>query len=81
MLVCYNTEAPKKPTNLTINSDLLNQAKSLKINISSVLETALADTVRQKKQSEWLDENKESILLYNSHIEKFGVFSDDIRTF
>jgi len=42
MLVCYNPGAPKKPTNLTVNSNLLNQAKSLNINISSVLESALA---------------------------------------
>ena len=27
----YNTNAPKKPTNLTVNSDLLNQAKHMKI--------------------------------------------------
>lgn len=81
MFVCYNTDAPKKPTNLTVNSDLLNQAKLLDINISSVLETALADIVRQKKQSEWLEENKEAISLYNNHIAKFGVFSDDLRTF
>jgi antitoxin CcdA len=81
MLICYNTEASKKPTNLTINSDLLIQAKLLKINISSVLESALAEAVRQKKKAEWLEENKESISLYNSHIGKFGVFSDDLRTF
>jgi len=81
MLVCYNIDAPKKPTSLTINSDLLNQAKSLNINISSVLESALADKVKQKKQSEWLQENQDSISLYNRHISNFGVFSDDIRTF
>jgi len=81
MLVCYNLDAPKKPTNLTINSDLLNQAKSLNINISSVLESALADKVRQKMQSEWLQENQDSISLYNTHISNFGVFSDDFRTF
>ena len=81
MLVCYNLDAPKKPTNLTINSDLLNQAKSLNINISSVLESALADKVRQKMQSEWLQENQDSISLYNMHVSNFGVFSDDFRTF
>jgi len=81
MLACYNIDAPKKPTNLTINSDLLNQAKSLNINISSVLESALADKVRQKKQAEWLEENKISISLYNNHIDNFGIFSDDLRTF
>jgi antitoxin CcdA len=77
----YNIDAPKKPTNLTINSDLLNQAKSLNINISSVLETALAEKVRQKLRSEWLEENSDAILSYNNHIGSIGVFSDDFREF
>ena len=81
MLVCYNHDAPKKPTNLTVNSDLLNKAKELNINISSVLESALADKVRLKMQSEWLQENSESISIYNDHIDSFGIFSDDLRTF
>jgi antitoxin CcdA len=81
MLVCYNLDAPKKPTNLTINSDLLSQAKNLNINISSVLESALADKVKQKIQSDWLEENAESIAFYNNHIDTFGVFSNDLRTF
>jgi len=81
MLVTYNLSAPKKPTNLTINSDLLTQAKNLNINISSVLETALADKVKQKMQSDWIEENSDSILFYNNYVDKFGVFSDDSRTF
>jgi len=81
MLVCYNNEAPKKPTNLTINSDLLNKAKSMDINISAVLEAALADKVRQKMQSDWLQENQDSISRYNMHVSNIGVFSDDLRTF
>ena len=81
MLVLYNLNAPKKPTNLTINSDLLNKAKELKINISSVLEHALAERVTQSERDAWLQENAESISIYNEHINKFGVFSDGLRTF
>jgi len=81
MVLTYNRNAPKKPTNLTINSDLLNKAKELKINISSVLEHALAEKVTQTKQDEWLLENTESIASYNQTIEDFGLFSDAVRTF
>ncbi len=81
MLVCYNIDAPKKPTNLTINSDLLSKAKNLNINISSVLEAALADKVRQKMQSDWLQENDASIATYNDHVNTFGLFSDELRSF
>ena len=81
MLFLYDLNAIKRPTNLTVNSDLLAKAKELKINISSVLEHALAERVKQTKRNEWLKENSESIANYNSHIESFGLFSDDIRTF
>lgn len=81
MLACYNPDAPKKATNLTINSDLLNQAKLLKINISSVLESALESRVKQKMQADWLLENSESIINYNKCIDDFGIFSDGVRTF
>ena len=81
MLVVYNRKAPKKPTNLTINSDLLNKAKELKINISSVLEHALAERVTQSERDVWLKENADSIASYNEQVNKYGVFSDGIRTF
>jgi len=81
MRAIYDIDAPKKPTNLTINSDLLRKAKELKLNISSVLESALAEKVRQEKKNEWLRENSESIGLYNKSIEQNGLFSDELRTF
>jgi len=81
MLVLYNLNAPKKPTNLTINSDLLNKAKELKINISSVLEHALAERVTQSERDTWLRKNADSISSYNEQVNKFGLFSDGIRTF
>ncbi|MFZ4617014.1 MAG: type II toxin-antitoxin system CcdA family antitoxin [Rectinemataceae bacterium] len=45
MQVVFDSNAPKKPTNLSINSDLLNQAKNLHINVSAVLESALAENL------------------------------------
>jgi antitoxin CcdA len=81
MLSLYDRTAPKKPTNLTINSDLLVKAKDLQINISAVLESALEETLKQKKKQEWLNQNTESIDGYNKSINNFGVFSDDLRTF
>ena len=77
----YNINAPKKPTNLTVNSDLLSQAKNYKINLSATLETALADELKQRKIENWKEENKEAILSYNATIEEYGLFSDEIRMF
>jgi antitoxin CcdA len=77
----YNVDAPKKPTNLTVNSDLLAQAKSLKINLSATLESALSEELKQKKREKWISENKESIKTYNKKISEIGLFSDEMRTF
>jgi len=77
----YNINAPKKPTNLTVNSDLLSQAKDYKINLSATLETALADALKLRKIELWKEENKESISVYNEKIEEYGLFSDEIRMF
>lgn len=77
----YDTSAPRKPTNLTVNSDLLRKAKERKINVSSVLEAALAQELRSRAADEWKEENKESIDQYNRKIKEIGLFSDGVRTF
>jgi antitoxin CcdA len=77
----YNAYAPKKPTNLTVNSDLLNQAKTLKINISSTLEVALVEMIKQIKREDWINNNTEAMENYNKAISEYGLFSDELRTF
>lgn len=77
----YNVNAPKKPTNLTVNSDLLAQAKDYKINLSATLETALAEALKLKKEALWKEENREAIESYNTILEDYGLFSDELRMF
>jgi len=77
----YDTSAPRKPTNLTVNSDLLRRAKERKINVSSVLEAALAEELRLREQAEWKQETKEAIDSYNKKVREVGLFSDGMRTF
>lgn len=81
MSILYNTNAPKKPTNLTVNCDLLSQAKKYKINISATLESALADALKSKKIDLWKEENREAIVSYNASVEENGLFSDELRMF
>ncbi|HQL04154.1 MAG TPA: type II toxin-antitoxin system CcdA family antitoxin [Treponemataceae bacterium] len=81
MSTLFDISAPKKPTNLTVNSDLLNQAKDLKMNISSVLESALIESIKKAKKEVWINENKTAMKDYNEKIKEYGLFSDEIRTF
>ncbi len=75
----YNHNAPKKPTNLTVNSDLLTKARDLKINLSATLEAALEKQVRDSARENWLKENKKAIDSLNELAENNGLFSDSYR--
>ncbi len=77
----YNSDAAKKAANVSINSDLLQQAKVLKINLSATLEQELAHLIRHKRRAQWLTENRSALDDYNAYVEKHGVFSDDLRQF
>ncbi len=81
MSALYDTSTPKKATNVTINGDLLKQAKAYKINLSQSFEKHLSDLVRKEKERQWLEENAEAIEAYNKRVEARGVFSDAFRRF
>lgn len=77
----YKTDAPKKATNLSINSDLLLKAKENRINLSKALENRLIEMLTEAKRQEWREENKEAIEAYNHRVQTGGVFSKGLRRF
>lgn len=81
MLEVYDHSAPKKPTNLSVNSDLLNKARAVKINLSATLEEALEQKLAQSAADTWVKENQNAIKAYNSFVEANGCFSDEFREF
>ena len=79
--ITFNPLGPKKSANLSINAELLLQAKQLNINLSQTLEQHLAEIVRQAQRDQWLAENKGALDEYNRRIESRGTFSDGLRRF
>lgn len=77
----FDPAAPKKPTNLSINADLLRRAKEERINLSQTLELRLAELLREKNTRRWRDENREALEEYNRRVEAHGAFSDGLRRF
>jgi antitoxin CcdA len=77
----YDPNAPKKSTNLSINSDLLRQVKAYQINLSRVLEQRLAEVLLEAKRRTWLEDNRDAIETYNRRIGESGAFSDGLRSF
>lgn len=77
----FDTKAAKKACNVSINEDLLRQAKALGINLSQALEEEVVRRVREAKAAEWREENRAAIDAYNNHFEKHGLWSDGLRSF
>jgi len=77
----FDESAPKKPTNLSVNADLLRLAKELGSNLSQTLEGRLIEVVRAESRRRWLAENAEAIDEYNRRIDRNGAFSDGLRRF
>ena len=81
MEALYDVQAPKKATNLSVNSDLLNRVRSLNINLSSTFEAALKQVLAEQHQKQWKIENHAAVQAYNEFVEVNGLFSDEYRNF
>jgi len=81
MQTLYDYNAPKKPTNLSLNSDLLKKTKALNINLSATLEQALKAKLAERESAKWAKENKRAIRAYNNFVDENGCFADEYRQF
>ena len=80
-LAAYDVSAPKRPTNVSINEDLLAHARDLGVNLSQTLEEGLKTRLTEERRRRWLEENKAAFVACNEHFEKYGLWSDGIRMF
>lgn len=65
--------AAKRATNISLRSDLIDEAKRLEINISKACEKGLEEQVARKRAEAWLEENREAIDACNAWVEKHGL--------
>lgn len=81
MNALFDPKSPKKACNVSINEDLLRQARELGVNLSQTLEEQLTKLVREAKAKAWAEENREAIESQRRWIEKHGLISDHYRFF
>ena len=67
------TKSTRKPTNLLLDSALLNESKGLGINVSRSAEAGIAEAVKLCKQQNWLKENAEALASSNAYVEANGL--------
>ena len=65
--------AMKRATNVSLNTTLLAEARTLDINISRACERGLAEQIAEERGRRWLDENRDAIKASNDFVEKHGV--------
>ncbi len=79
----YKADAPRKPVNLSLNEDLVAQARGLTRNLSGKVEELLAAYVaaeRARRRAE--DAELEAVIdALNEFHEKHGLLSDDFPSF
>ncbi len=80
-MLTTKSKSRKKAVNITLDEDILQEAKSLKINLSQTLEETLAELIKNENRRRWLEENREAIEDYNKRITHNGTFSDGLRRF
>ena len=82
MKTTHPLAARKRPVNLTLSESLVNQARGLTDNLSSVVETLLADYVEAARQ-ERINQSRvteKTIAVWNDFNVKVGSFADEYST-
>ncbi|MGE4278043.1 MAG: type II toxin-antitoxin system CcdA family antitoxin [Magnetospirillum sp.] len=71
--IAFDPDAPKKPTNLSINASLLEAAKQMKINLSKACERGLQLQIAEIQAKRWQQENAEALESSNAYVDAHGL--------
>ena len=76
------TMVRKRPVNLTLSANLVEEAKVITDNLSGVVESLLADFVSKERErrSGVIEEARATAALWNDFAERNGSFADDHST-
>ena len=78
----YNLTARKRPVNLTLNEDLVPQARAITGNLSAVVESLLADFVEHERQQRLAKARtlEATVATWNEFNRRSGAFADEHST-
>ncbi|OYU18753.1 MAG: post-segregation antitoxin CcdA [Rhodobacteraceae bacterium PARR1] len=65
--------ADRRSTSLTLDRDLLDEAKALGVNISRAAEAGVLAAVKAERARRWKVDNAEAVAAYNKWIEEHGI--------
>jgi len=62
-----------KPTNVSLDAALVEEAKALGVSISQASNRGLEDAVKKARSERWLEENREALESSNAWVEANGL--------
>lgn len=71
----------KKATNVSLSAELLDEARTLGVNVSRACERGLALQIAEVRAQRWLEENREALASSNAFVEKNGLPLADYQQF
>ncbi len=69
----------KRAVNVTVDENVLAEAKQLGLNLSQILEDELHKRVTEERTRRWQEEHREAIEAHNRFTEKHGIFGEEFR--
>lgn len=70
----------RKSVNLSIDVDLLCEAKASGMNLSALLERALRAELRLRREAQWREDNRAAVASMNDYIDANGLPLGGYRT-
>jgi antitoxin CcdA len=72
---------PRRATNLSIDSEVLEKARAMNINISRAAEDGVRRAISREEAKRWAEENADVIRSSNEYVEKHGLPLEKYRVF
>lgn len=72
---------PRQAVNLSLNAELIAEARALGVNLSQASEPAIAAAVKAAREAAWVKDNWDAIQSSNAWVEKHGLPLDAYRMF
>ncbi len=70
-------QSTKRTIHLSIDSELLDEARRINVDLSEALERQLRDLTRAARELRWRQENAQAIAEYNRRVAEEGLLSDE----
>lgn len=63
----------RRPTNLSLTTSLVAEARALGVNVSQAAEVGIAAAVAQRRQERWLQDNQAALQSSNDFVDAHGL--------